>query len=257
MNQIVNGKNDHIEHCEIKKKLDYYVENDCVPNILFNGPYNSGKKCLLNYLINSIYKNVEQDKRSEYIFIINCAFGKGIQLIRNELKFFAKTHIGKVTDKQYFFKSVVLLNAEKLTIDAQSALRRCIEIFSKSTRFFIVTHNKSSILYPIISRFSEIYVQREKYNEQPTLEKDKVALIRDVLHKIKNDTKEVVSVNQLYDKNISSLDLIQYIQKKIKEPYNKYKFLNYIDKQRKYIHDERMIMHLIVGDYKLRFLNSK
>ena len=122
---------------------------------------------------------------------------------------------------------------------------------------FIVTHNKSSILYPIISRFSEIYVLREKYNEQSNLEKDKVALIRDVLQKIKSDTKEVVSVNQLYDKNISSLDLIQYIHKKIKEPYNKYTFLNYIDKQRKYIHDERMIMHLIVGDYKLRFLNSK
>lgn len=256
MNIIINETCDDMEHFDIKKKLDYYVENDCVPNILFNGPYNSGKKCLLNYLLNSIYKDVDQDKRSEYIFIINCAFGKGIQLIRNELKFFAKTHIGKVTDRQYFFKSVVLLNAEKLTIDAQSALRRCIEIFSKSTRFFIVTHNKSSILYPIISRFSEIYVSRENIKRQTT-DIEKLTTIKDVLHKMKDDRNICMYIDELYNKNISSLDLIEYIKKYIKEPYNRYKFLNYIDKQRKYIHDERMIMHLIIGDYKLRFLNFK
>ena len=56
------------------------------------------------------------------------------------------------------FKSIVMLNAEQLTVDAQSAMRRCIEQYSNNTRFFIVIHNKSKLLVPILSRFCEIYV---------------------------------------------------------------------------------------------------
>jgi hypothetical protein len=56
------------------------------------------------------------------------------------------------------FKTIVLFNADSLTIDAQSALRRCIELFSYNTRFFIVVENKEKLLNPILSRFCEIYV---------------------------------------------------------------------------------------------------
>ena len=56
------------------------------------------------------------------------------------------------------FKSIVLMNADELTIDAQSALRRCIELFSHNTRFFIIVENKYKLLNPILSRFCEIYV---------------------------------------------------------------------------------------------------
>ena len=57
------------------------------------------------------------------------------------------------------FKSILLLNADKLTVDAQSALRRCIEVFSNSTRFFVILTSKSQLLKPLISRFSSIYVE--------------------------------------------------------------------------------------------------
>ena len=56
------------------------------------------------------------------------------------------------------FKSIVLMNADELTIDAQSALRRCIELFSHNTRFFIIVENKYKLLNPILSRFCEIYI---------------------------------------------------------------------------------------------------
>jgi hypothetical protein len=56
------------------------------------------------------------------------------------------------------FKSIVLFNAESLTNDAQSALRRCIELFSINTRFFIIVENKNKLLNPILSRFCEIYI---------------------------------------------------------------------------------------------------
>jgi hypothetical protein len=64
------------------------------------------------------------------------------------------------------FKTIVLLNADCLTIDAQSALRRCIELFSYNTRFFILVENKQKLLNPILSRFCEIYVPEHMENGQ-------------------------------------------------------------------------------------------
>ena len=87
---------------------------------------------------------------------VNCAYGRGIRFIREDLKYFAKTNLDTVHGEM--FKSIVLLNADKLTIDAQSALRRCIELFCHSTRFFIVVEDKNKLLKPILSRFCEIYV---------------------------------------------------------------------------------------------------
>ena len=82
---------------------------------------------------------------------VNCAHGKGIKFIREELKFFAKSNIQQ--DAGTSFKTIVLINADFLTIDAQSALRRCIELFSYNTRFFIIVENKHKLLNPILSRF--------------------------------------------------------------------------------------------------------
>ena len=48
---------------------------------------------------------------------INCAHGKGIKFIRENLKFFAKTHINV---EKGLIKSIVLFNADKLTVDAPS-----------------------------------------------------------------------------------------------------------------------------------------
>lgn len=145
-------------HQDIKQKLDQYIENNNVPNIIFYGNHGSGKKHVLYYFLNNLYRDVEN--KSEYIMNVNCAFGKGIQFIREDLKFFSKTNLFNDNSNKSItiFKSVILLNADKLTTDAQSALRRCIEIFSNSTRFFIVTKDKTHILNPIQSRFHTVYI---------------------------------------------------------------------------------------------------
>ena len=84
------------------------------------------------------------------------------KFIREELKFFAKTTINFQNGN--FFKSIILSNADKLTIDAQSALRRCIELFSHTTRFFIIVEDKYKLLRPILSRFAEIYIPLPSIN---------------------------------------------------------------------------------------------
>ena len=142
-------------HKNIHNKLDVFIKNRKIPNIIFYGPHGSGKTYILNRFIHAVYDGDKTAMRN-YVMRANCAHGKGIRFIREELKFFAKTNIDM--KEGAIFKSVILTNADKLTIDAQSALRRCIELFSSSTRFFIVVENKDSLLKPILSRFCDIYI---------------------------------------------------------------------------------------------------
>ena len=142
-------------HQNIHNKLDVFIKNRKIPNIIFYGPNGSGKTYILNRFIHQVYDG-DKTAMKNYVMRANCAHGKGIRFIREELKFFAKTNIDLKDGA--IFKSVILTNADKLTIDAQSALRRCIELFSSSTRFFIVVENKDSLLKPILSRFCDIYI---------------------------------------------------------------------------------------------------
>ena len=56
-----NFKNNSIDihsvHKEIIKKLDYFIDNNKIPHIVFHGPYGTGKRTILNYFMNQIYNN--------------------------------------------------------------------------------------------------------------------------------------------------------------------------------------------------------
>ena len=69
---------------------------------------------------------------------------------------FAKTNLR--IDDSVQCKIVVLLSADKLTIDAQSALRRCLELFAHTTRFFVIVGTTTGLMRPILSRFCSIHV---------------------------------------------------------------------------------------------------
>jgi DNA polymerase III delta prime subunit len=148
-------------HQNIKEKLDYFQSIHKIPNIIFHGPTGSGKRTIVHEFIQKIYEN-DRDKIKSFVMYVNCSHGKGIKFIREELKFFAKTHIN--SNGGNIFKSIILLNADKLTLDAQSALRRCIELFSHNTRFFIIAEDKYNLMKPILSRFCEIYVPEPMLN---------------------------------------------------------------------------------------------
>ncbi len=166
-------------HEPIMEKLNFFYKTHKIPNIIFHGESGNGKKSVVNQFINLIYNN-NTDRIKNYVMYVNCAHGKGIKFIREELKFFAKTHINSNGGDN--FKSVILLNADKLTIDAQSALRRCIELFNHTTRFFIIVEDKYKLLKPILSRFCEIYIP------EPVIHKKEVNLYEHILTEEKQYT---------------------------------------------------------------------
>ena len=215
-------------HQNIKDKLDFFYSSHKIPNLLFHGTTGSGKRTIVSEFIHKIYDN-DRDKIKTFVMYVNCSHGKGIKFIRDELKFFAKTHINSNSGNT--FKSIVLLNADKLTMDAQSALRRCIELFSHNTRFFIVAEDKYNLMKPILSRFCEIYVPEPvingaivnlyKYNlnnlfnmkdvKMTRLEALKKELLKTVNKKITID-KLMGLCSKLYEKGYSGLDIIQLLE---------------------------------------------
>jgi len=134
-------------HENVIQKLNYFNEKKKIPNIIFHGPSGSGKRTIVNNFINTIY-NEDTELKKTHVMYVDCGHGRGIKFIREELKFFAKTNIHNSGE---IIKSIILLNADKLTIDAQSALRRCIELFSNTTRFFIIIEDK----YKLLDQFSQ------------------------------------------------------------------------------------------------------
>jgi DNA polymerase III delta prime subunit len=241
-------------HENIKSKLDYFLNNKKIPNILFHGPNGSGKRTIVYNFIDKIYNNNKELKQN-YVLFVNCAHGKGIKFIREDLKFFAKTNINCPNGN--FFKSIILSNADKLTIDAQSALRRCIELFSHTTRFFIIVEDKYKLLKPILSRFSEIYiplpiidnvtVNLHKYNISKN-EITKTSLIKRYLVDIENNPIKLFDVTEkMYNKGITGLDLINYINNTFTNSEYKFRLLVVILKVKNELHNEFITIMFIVN----------
>jgi DNA polymerase III delta prime subunit len=252
-------------HQQIKEKLKYFHDNHKIPNIIFNGPSGSGKSTIVNEFISLIYNNnIENIKKM--VMYVNCAHGKGIKFIREELKFFAKTNIN--SNGGDIFKSIILLNGDKLTIDAQSALRRCIELFNHSTRFFIIVEDKYKLLKPILSRFCEIYISEPEYNgqivnlykyniEQKYKLSDVYNLRNDILKKelqksVKKNMSElelILFVTKLYEKAYSALDVITLLEDgAFTMSYNKrYELLIAFNKVKKEFRNEKILLLFIIN----------
>ncbi len=212
----------------IRQKIDYFLDTNKIPHIIFHGSSGTGKRTIVYDFINKIYGN-DKTKIKQNVMYVNCSHGKGIKFIREELKFFAKSNIQ--SNSGVNFKSIILMNADFLTIDAQSALRRCIELFSFNTRFFIIVENKHKLLNPILSRFCEIYVPDYIVNgevlnlHQYNLDKnmnikdhytDKQNYIYSKMHNLEISCKNPIVLAQLgedfYENGISCLDLMDFVK---------------------------------------------
>jgi len=197
---------------------------------------------------------------------VNCAHGKGIKFVREELKLFAKTHIN--FQNNINFKSVILLNADKLTMDAQSALRRCIELFSCSTRFFIIVEDKYKLLKPILSRFCEIYVALPIINNKKvnlhiknkqyknTYENMREQWLTKYMKNVKIENyNDIIDTSiLLYQKAYSGLDIINYYDNKYDSHDNvkKYQYLLTFNRVKLEINNEPLLIMFILNFIFLR-----
>jgi len=131
---------------EIVARVEAFVKQKDMPHLLFTGPAGVGKSTL-GILI---AKKMFGDMWRENYFELNASDERGIDVIRNKVKGFARTKA--IADVP--FKIIFLDESDALTREAQQALRRVMENYTTTCRFILSCNYSSKIIDPIQSRCS-------------------------------------------------------------------------------------------------------
>lgn len=142
-----------------------------MPHLLFSGSAGVGKTtlaiCLSRQILGDIWR--------EYTLELNASDERGINMVRERVKKFSR-FAGLNTEIP--FKIIILDEADEMTGDAQTALRRIIEDTAKFCRFILIANNISRIIEPIQSRCAVFKFTRIE-------EKDVIAHLKEIAKKEK------------------------------------------------------------------------
>jgi len=130
----------------IKKSLI----NGNLPHLLFYGPSGCGKTTTILAIARDMF---DKESWEERVLEFNASDERGINVIRDKIKVFAKNSINnKENSTQPNWKLIILDEADSMTTDSQFALRRIMETYSRITRFCIICNYINKIIDPIASR---------------------------------------------------------------------------------------------------------
>lgn len=201
----------------IKNSVKKLFETQNMPHLLFYGPPGTGKTSTILSIAKKIYgKKLMKDR----IIILNASQERGIKIVREKIKSFASSSVSKDTNCPPY-KIIILDEADTITNDAQTALRRSMETYSEITRFCIICNYVTRIIDPITSRcamykFDNIeknnFIDKLKYicQEEKIIYTDKCLKF---IYKIsEGDLRKGISLLQycslLSDKQITKEDLL-------------------------------------------------
>jgi replication factor C small subunit len=141
--QVINQK-------EIVNGLRSLIKNPYeIPHLLFAGPAGVGKTTTALCIARELLGEDWQRNTLE----LNASDERGIKMVRERVKEFAAVmKLATDTKDDVSFRIIILDEADEMTSEAQTALRRIIEDSSKTTRFIIICNYLSQIIEPIQSR---------------------------------------------------------------------------------------------------------
>ncbi|MEP0825812.1 MAG: replication factor C small subunit [Nitrososphaera sp.] len=137
-----------VDQKEIIKGISNLIKSPDIPHMLFSGPAGVGKTttalCIAMELLGEEWKKNTLE--------LNASDERGIKMVRERVKEFAAS-IKLASDKEFGKPKIIILDeADEMTSEAQTALRRIIEDSAKTTRFIIICNYLSQIIEPIQSR---------------------------------------------------------------------------------------------------------
>ena len=139
ISELVNQK-------EILGSINSMLKNQSeIPHLLFSGSAGVGKTSAALCLSKEILGEHSRD----YTLELNASDERGINMVRERVKKFSRF---AGLDTEIPFKIIILDEADEMTTDAQTALRRIIEDTAKICRFILIANNLSKIIAPIQSR---------------------------------------------------------------------------------------------------------
>ena len=204
-------------HPNQTKLLQSLSDNSEFPHLIFYGPDGAGKKtrvhCFLSkvygegiYKMNTINKELKIKSKSISYMVTSSNYHLEFcpSDVGNNDKFII-SHVIKETssfsqldaESQKNFKVIVLLEADKMTKEAQSALRRTMEKYSENCRIIMIVNDLASIIDPIRSRCFALRI--------PAPNKDEIKNILKSIKKSENvdiNDKDLESITEKYGKNV-------------------------------------------------------
>lgn len=133
---------------DVVKMFKKSVETNDLPHLLLYGPPGTGKTSSVLAMAREMFKTKAAFK--EGIKELNASEDRGIKIVREKITAFAKFAVN--TKNGPPFKIIILDEADAMTVDAQSALRKIIETYSKVTRFCFICNYPNKIIKQIHSR---------------------------------------------------------------------------------------------------------
>lgn len=140
------------------KVLKKTIESANLPHMLFYGPPGTGKTSTILALAKQLYGPRLYKTR---VLELNASDERGISIVRLKIKNFARLTVSNPTPEDLAnypcppYKIIILDEADSMTNDAQSALRRTIENYSSVTRFCLICNYITRIIDPLASRCSK------------------------------------------------------------------------------------------------------
>ena len=123
--------------------LKKYVDQGSMPNLMFTGPAGVGKTTSALALVKAILGDYWRQNFLE----LNASDARGIETVRNNIKNFCRLKpVGAP------FRIIFLDEVDNMTKDAQHALRREMEMYTKTASFILSCNYSSKIIDPIQSR---------------------------------------------------------------------------------------------------------
>ena len=181
-------------HEDITNRLQFFADRpSALPHLMFYGPPGAGKKTRVMALLRSIYgagaERLRLDKRtfttptnksvdihmiSSNYHIELCPGDAGLNdryVVQDVIKEMAqsKSIVGGSSSKSIEYKIVVLVEVDRLTRQAQAALRRTMEKYSSSCRIILICNNPSKVIDPVRSRCLGIRVPSPSHDQVPTM----------------------------------------------------------------------------------------
>jgi replication factor C small subunit len=137
-----------VDQKEIIKGISNLIKSPDIPHMLFAGPAGVGKTttalCITMELLGEEWRKNTLE--------LNASDERGIKMVRERVKEFAAS-IKLAGDKEFGKPKIIILDeADEMTSEAQTALRRIIEDSARTTRFVIICNYLSQIIEPIQSR---------------------------------------------------------------------------------------------------------
>jgi len=174
MDEFLGSDNDFV-----KRKFNEYIEQGEIPLLLLEGSPGTGKSTLANIITQNIDCEIKH---------VNASDERGMPLVRDIIKPFVQTSTMKK------WKIVWLEEGDKLTPDAQDALKDIMLRYIKKCRFIVTCNNKNLLNDALQSRFSA-----GSFEVKPLNKKDVMFYLIDILKK-ENVTYENKDVAYLINK---------------------------------------------------------